>query len=188
MKTVDGRIIPSSDRLLHDFLKRASWTIHSCDELTLFRRGEPAVAPESANFGTVFDIGTHTQLVSITKSGDAVSNHQLLEIRMNWKFQGERDVFPWMFLRLKPHGQHNTALLTKGLCGPEAGAGAYEEIWRITAWQGLAAGDYSMEAIFVDNSKRAWFDATGRDRAQQSVLLSNPIPLGQIKVRGVRAY
>src|SRR5205814_8600273 len=37
MKTVDGRIIPSSDRLLHDFLKRTTWTAESQDELTLLR-------------------------------------------------------------------------------------------------------------------------------------------------------
>src|SRR6476646_6638084 len=37
MKTVDGRIIPPSDRLLHDFLKRTTWTAEPQDELTLLR-------------------------------------------------------------------------------------------------------------------------------------------------------
>src|SRR5207253_11507334 len=37
MKTVDSRIIPSSDRLLHDFLKKAAWTADEQDELTLLR-------------------------------------------------------------------------------------------------------------------------------------------------------
>src|SRR5207237_10278696 len=37
MKTVDGRIVPSSDRLLHDFLKNAAWTADEQDELTLLR-------------------------------------------------------------------------------------------------------------------------------------------------------
>src|SRR5438132_5862906 len=37
MKTVDGRIIPSSDRLLHDFLKGAVVTANEQDELTLLR-------------------------------------------------------------------------------------------------------------------------------------------------------
>ena len=37
MKTVEGRIIPSSDRLLHDFLKGAVWTADEQDELTLLQ-------------------------------------------------------------------------------------------------------------------------------------------------------
>src|SRR5256714_3557162 len=37
MKTVEGRIVPSSDRLLHDFLKGAVWTADEQDELTLLQ-------------------------------------------------------------------------------------------------------------------------------------------------------
>jgi len=37
MKTVEGRIIPSSDRLLYDFLKGAVWTADEQDELTLLQ-------------------------------------------------------------------------------------------------------------------------------------------------------
>src|SRR6266516_6126844 len=46
MKTVDGRIIPSSDRLLHDFLKRAAWTADEQDELTLLRNLGSTVTAE----------------------------------------------------------------------------------------------------------------------------------------------
>src|SRR5213596_698440 len=53
MKTVDGRIIPSSDRLLHDFLKRAVWTSDEQDELTLLRnlgsRRTPVTAEQSSS-------------------------------------------------------------------------------------------------------------------------------------------
>src|SRR5213082_20549 len=45
MKTVDGRIIPSSDRLLHDFLKKAAWTADEQDELTLLRNLGSRKAP-----------------------------------------------------------------------------------------------------------------------------------------------
>ena len=46
---------------------------------------------------------------------------------------------------------------------------------------GLAGGDYSVEAIFVDNSKLAWAESVDRSN-QQSTLLSDPVPLGNIRV------
>ena len=70
MKTVEEKVIPSSDQLLHEFLIRASWTASASNELTLLRRGKP---PEELHQppsgpGPVVAIGTQTQLVSIEKS------------------------------------------------------------------------------------------------------------------------
>jgi hypothetical protein len=45
----------------------------------------------------------------------------------------------------------------------------------------LPAGDYLAEAIFIDNSKRAWFEATGGG-GTGATLLTRPVPLGRIKV------
>jgi len=182
MRTVDGQIIPSSDRLLHDFLTPCSWVVDSSNELSLLQQGKQVAAtPLAQQGGIIFEVGSHTQLRSISKNGNVMSNHQSLEILMNWKFQNERDVFPWMFLRLARHGYDGHAVLTKGLCAPEANSGLHHEIWRITSMDGLAAGDYSMEAIFVDNSRLAW--AEGVDPSnQQPSLLSDPVPLGNIRV------
>jgi uncharacterized membrane protein len=181
MKTAEGHIVPSSDRLLHDFLKRTSWVGNSSDELVLFRKGERTEASQAANPPTVFEIATDTQLISITKSAGVLSNHDSIEIRLDWRFQGEREIFPWMLLRLTRHGGEHVAFITKGLCAPEAGEGFYEETWRITSVDGLAAGDYSAEAIFMDNSQRAWSEATGQNNSA-SPLLSKPVPLGDLKV------
>lgn len=180
MKTVDGRIIPSSDVLLHDFLKRASWLVNSSDELTLFRHGERAPGRETASGGGLFEIEAHTQLMSITKSGDVLSNRESLEVTMNWKFQEGRDVLPWMLLRLVHHG-NDRGVVVKGLCAPEASSGPYEERWRVTSTEGLADGEYTLEAIFMDNSKQAWSTAYGQG-SSQSALLSKPIPLGDIRI------
>jgi uncharacterized membrane protein len=181
MKTADGRIVPSSDRLLHDFLRRTSWVVNSSDELALFRKAERTEASQAANPPPVFEIATDTQLISITKSVGVLSNHDSIEIRLDWRFQGEREVFPWMLLRLTRRGGGSVDFVTKGLCAPEAGDGPWEETWRITSINGLAPGDYSMEAIFVDNSKRAWSEATGQNNSV-STLLSKPVPLGDLKV------
>jgi uncharacterized membrane protein len=181
MKTADGRIVPSSDRLLYDFLRRTSWVVNSLDELVLFRKGERTGPAQAASPQSVFEIATHTQLISITKSAGVLSNHDSVEIRLDWRFQGEREVFPWMLLRLTRRGGESAAFMTKGLCAPEAGDGPCEENWRITSVDGLASGDYSAEAIFVDNSKRAWSEATGQNNSA-STLLSRAIPLGDLKV------
>jgi len=187
MKTVDGRIIPSSDRLLHDFLKKAAWTADEQDELTLLRnlgsRKLPVIAEPSslADDGPgVFSIGG-TRLVSIGTTGDVVARSRPLEVQLRWKFQGERDVFPWMLLRLSREEKVTVALLVKGLCAPEATEGIYTEHWRVVTTERLPPGDYSLEALFVDNSKRAWFETTG-GAGGESTLLSGPVSLGHIKV------
>ena len=187
MKTVDGRIIPSSDQLLHDFLKKAAWTADEQDELTLLRnlgsRKPPAIAEPSslADDGLgVFSIGG-TRLVSIGTTGDVVARSRPLEVQLRWKFQGERDVFPWMLLRFSREEKVTVALLVKGLCAPEATEGISTENWRVVATERLPPGDYSLEALFVDNSKRAWFETTG-GAGGESTLLSGPVSLGHIKV------
>ena len=184
MKTVDGRIIPSSDRLLHDFLKRAAWTADEQDELTLLRnlgsRKAPVTDKQSSPADDepgVFKIGA-TRLLSIGTAGEAVSRSRPLEVHLRWKFQGERDVFPWMLLRLS-RDKAKVALLVKGLCAPEATEGIYTETWRVVTAEHLLPGDYSLEALFVDNSKRSWFETTG---GGESNLLSAPVSLGHIRV------
>ncbi|PYK71341.1 MAG: hypothetical protein DME44_08305 [Verrucomicrobia bacterium] len=187
MKTVDGRIIPSSDRLLHGFLKKAAWTVDEQDELTLLRnlgsRRTPVTSEQSSSGDAepgVFSTGA-TRLLSIGTGGGVVSRSRPLEVHLRWKFQGERDVFPWMLLRLSRDEKTEVALLVKGLCAPEATEGIFTENWRVVTAERLLPGDYSLEALFVDNSKRAWFETTdGGDG--DSTLLSPPVSLGHIKV------
>jgi len=184
MKTVEGRIIPSSDRLLHDFLKGAVWTADEQDELTLLQnlgnRKTPVGEQSSPdNEAGVFSIGA-TRLISIATAGGVISRSRPLEIQLRWKFQGERDVFPWMLLKLSRE-KAKLALLVKGLCAPEATEGIYMETWRVVTAEHFLPGDYSLEAVFVDNSKRAWFETTGSG-GSGSALLSAPVSLGHIKV------
>jgi hypothetical protein len=187
MKTVDGRIIPSSDRLLHDFLEKAAWTADEQDELTLLRNVRSRRAPVTAEQSSAaddepgaFTIGA-SRLLSIGTTVQVVSRSRPLDVHLRWKFQGERDVFPWMLLRLSRDEKVTVALLVKGLCAPEATEGIYTENWRVVTTERLLPGDYSLEALFVDNSKRAWFETTGGGGGE-STLLSAPVSLGHIKV------
>ena len=183
MKTVEGRVIPSSDQLLHEFLRRASWTASSADELTLLRQGEaaPAALPPDPASTPVLQIGMNNTLTSIAKSGDELTREGL-EVRMNWKFEDSRDVFPWMFLKLTPHGDGKAIIISKGLCAPEATAGPHQESWRITTDQ-VPEGRYAVEALFVDNAKRIWGAKSSQSEAQ-TPLLAPAVQLGDLKVPG----
>src|SRR5207244_10070152 len=103
------------------------------------------------------------------------------EIRMIWNLQPERVVLSCRFLRLTRHGDEKHFVLVRGLCAPEASAGAYSETWHITSLGKLPEGDYSLETIFVDNTKRVWNEMTGKG-SLQSTLLSPPIPLGNVRI------
>ena len=69
MKTIDDRVISSSDRLLHDMLAQRSWVVTSANELTLLRQGERKVPSRQQDLGPAVDLGPRTQLLGISKSG-----------------------------------------------------------------------------------------------------------------------
>ena len=181
MKTVGGRVIPSSDRLLHEFLQPTSWTVRATDELTLLRQGKSAVdLPASIpSSGATVEITPGAVLTGITKSANELTEPGF-EITMNWNFQEPRAVFPWMFVKLTPRDPRNGIVISRGLCAPEVTNGPHQETWRITPSKKIPEGDYRVEVFFVDNTKRVWAGKLGQtDRA---ALLSPPIPLGELRV------
>lgn len=182
MKTVDGRVIPSSDRLLHEFLMRCPWTVNSSNELTLLRQDKSPperLASAESPEGTV-EMGAGATLTSITKFGNELTAEGV-EIRLSWNFQGPREVFPWMFLKLTPRDREKVILVSKGPCAPEAASGPYQESWRITPSDRIPEGDYRVEALFVDNTRRLWAAKSGRSDPQ-AMLLSAPVALGELRV------
>jgi hypothetical protein len=76
-------------------------------------------------------------------------------------------------LRLIRQGDGKHILLTRSLCGPEAPAGSYEETWHVTSGRELPEGAYSLEAIFVDNTKRIWQEMTGTGNPQSTAFSAN---------------
>ena len=182
MKTMDDRVIPSSDRLLHEFLQRCAWTARASDELTLLQQRQPAETLPSSSFssGDTVALGTGTTLTGITKSADELTGAGI-EIKMSWDFQEPREVLPWMFLKLTPRDHRNEIIISRGLCAPEATSGPYQESWHISASERIPEGDYGVEVFFVDNSKRVWAAKSGQPDAQPP-LLSPPVPLGELRV------
>jgi hypothetical protein len=182
MNTVDGRVIPSSDRLLHEFLRRSSWTVRAADELTLLQqiKATEQSLPSTTGSGGRVEITAGTTLTAITKSSDELTG-QGLEIELTWAFQEPREIFPWMFLKLTPRDQRNGIIISKGLCAPEATNGPYLERWHVNLSKQIPEGDYGAEVFFVDNAKRVWATKSGRLDAR-TPLLSAPVPLGELRV------
>jgi uncharacterized membrane protein len=182
MKTVDGRVIPSSDHLLHEFLSRTSWTARSSNELTLLRQGKAVTdlpAPSLAS-SVIGQMGTGTALAGINKSGNELAE-QGLDVTMQWDFQKEREVFPWLFVQLTPRDQGRGIIISRGLCAPEAMSGPYQETWHITSSERIPEGDYRVEAFFLDNTRRVWAARSG-DTATPISLLVPAVSLGDLKV------
>jgi uncharacterized membrane protein len=173
MRTVNGDIVPSSDQLLHDFLKRASWDSQVTDELTILRRTQGTPARSSEALPIVAEFTPDTRLIGISKSADKIGGEVPLRIQMRWSFDEPRTVFPWLDLRCARPGAP-PIVLTRGLCAPEANAGFYEELWEISSNSALPAGDYSLEAVFTDKAKAL--------RGGAAADLAQPIPLGSLRV------
>jgi hypothetical protein len=179
MRTVDGRTIPSSDELLHEFLRQTKWAVDASDELTLLRKQTQAKGSPVIGAAGIANITASSTLLAINKSGSELTK-QGIEIDMIWDFREPRDIFPWMFLRLTSLDHGKQFIIPRGLSAPEAVDGQYDEKWRITPYLDIAEGDYDAEAIFVDNTKRAW--ANRGTVNLESAVLSSPISFGRIRV------
>ena len=188
MRTVDGQVIPSSDELLHRFLIQARWRVESRDELALFfRDGSGQNSPSAASAAD-----TSGGIVRLTTPGSELRDVSPLaitgrsgaaEMRLRWSVQDGRDIFPWMFVRLNGAGNAINKTITKGWCAIDVASGLIDESWSFRA-SDLPSGTYQVEAVLVDNSKRAWAIAHGQKNDAQSSLLSPPVPLGTLTVPG----
>ncbi|MFL6521048.1 MAG: DUF2079 domain-containing protein [Chthoniobacterales bacterium] len=172
MRTVDGRVIPSSERLLHNFLKPASWAMTSTDELTLLQRTSwtPASPTIDFNMASKTEIDANTTLLTLEKSANTVGERGL-DITISWNFHGARESFPWMFLQLTSRDRAQTVTLSRGLCAPAIENQVYQEKWHITTVR-IPPGQYDAEALFVDNSRRLWAEKSGSGGGAPSIRVS----------------
>lgn len=143
------RIVPSSDRLLHDYLRQASWRVQSKNSLTVLRRGEPPGGFTPIDQPVKIDDESKMAGIQVTKRLPGA-----LQLRLQWEFLGERKRFPWLMLVLSD-GQHLYPLL-KGACALEAGDGKYVEEWSVVYPPWMKPGYYAFFAQFYDGNEAAW--------------------------------
>ena len=180
MRTVDGTVIPSSDQLLNKFLAGQHWSVKSDNELTLLRAETEfsEIAGTGAPNNWVFQL-QDTMLINLIPKSSVVLGQSGVDYEFVWFFHENRQVFPWMILRLTNRAG-NTWTITKGLCAPEIIAGNADEGWHLSKPAGLSPGDYEAEALFFDNTRRA-MNASKRNDGSIA-LLTAPVQLGRITV------
>lgn len=143
------RSVPSSDRLLNDYLRQASWRVQSKNSLSVLRRGEPLAPVPWKEPPVKIDDETTLTGIQVTKRLPGA-----LQIRMQWELSSERKRFPWLVLVLSD-GQQLYPLL-KGACAIEAGDGAYAEDWSVVFPSWIKPGYKVFFAQFYDGNEAAW--------------------------------
>ena len=141
--------IPSSDRLLHDYLSQAQWRVQSTNSMSVFRRDKPFILRPAANKPIQLVEGTTLDDVRVIRQFPGA-----WQIRMTYEFSGERKRFPWLMLVMSD-GQHLFPII-KGICAPEAGDGTYTEEWTVLFPNWMHAGYHSGFAEFYDGNQAAW--------------------------------
>jgi uncharacterized membrane protein len=149
MRTVESRIIPSSERLLHLYLRQTTWLGALDGPVAVYRRGIQGSTALRESEGARLD--AHTRLVSIEPSW----RDGALVVDLAWQFEGEREVIPWMELAVFDETGRPLRRIVKGLCAPDGTeeGGPWLERWRC---ESLPPGTYRLRADFWDQSKRIW--------------------------------
>ena len=144
MRTATGQAVPSSDRLLHDFLRQQSWRAEARNAVTVLTRG--TAVPGFASEAPPVRFDAQTTLLGVQLAAHPTG----LRMRLAWEFSGERERFPWLMLVLDD-GRVRRPFL-KGACAIEAGAGRHTEQWEVD----LPPGEYALEAVFFDAGAALW--------------------------------
>jgi hypothetical protein len=189
MRVVTGKVIPSSDLLLHQFLKNSTWKAESFGSITVFRKRaatEAAPQPEAENreASTGRQIGAGNVLVGIRSIS---GKNGTLAVKSSWMFHGERQVIPWMSLMLVPvdssaSGTGPAISLTRGLCVPQGwdNGRAWDDIWTVSLIGQVPAGRYQVRALFYNNSEFAWTRMSNPNAALSAL---GVVDLGTTEVR-----
>jgi hypothetical protein len=127
MQTKTGELVPSSDALMHRWLKDNSlWPVTVRGSVTHFSKSEPVTASLVATSARRID--ENTQLLSIVPSQAAEGD--LLNWKLTWAFSGERSFIPWVKLWLRA-ANGESHYIVKGPAIPGVELGQFTETWTI---------------------------------------------------------
>ena len=141
--------IPSSDRLLHEYLRQAEWRVTSTNSVAVFRRDQPFILRPSTSKPVKLDDQTTLDDIRVARRFPGA-----WQIRMTLEFTGERKRFPWLMLVMSD-GKHLFPIV-KGICAPEAGEGQYTEEWTVLFPSWMHAGYHAGFAEFYNGNQAAW--------------------------------
>jgi uncharacterized membrane protein len=143
MKTVDGRVVPDSDLLLHRYLMNGTWRERSVNALTLFQRGSMP-QPDAATSGRELD-GFH-KLVSLEPFTPKTPG--CLGLVFTWALGKDRKAVPWAKLTLESV-DHRKWTFDKGPVALGMEAGNFREEWIVSPE--LPPGKYRAQLTLQEN-------------------------------------
>ncbi len=145
MRTATGEIIPSSDELMHRWLKEnhlSSATVW--DSCAHFFRSEPERA--SLSTATAKQVDEKTKLIAVER--EKLTSGELLKLKLTWEFGEAREFFPWVKLALRTTSGE-TFFVTKGPALPGVEGGQFSEVWTIQN-AGVPPGKYTALLLIQD--------------------------------------
>jgi len=158
MKTVDGRVVPDSDILLHRYLLDGAWHERSVNAITLFQKGT-AQAPERVPpGGRALDDFHH--LVGLepftTKTAGTVG------FVFTWDLGKDRKDVPWVKLTLTSAERQWSGYKGPVVLGKEGGR--FREEWLVSPE--LPPGKYRAQLIIQENPLKYFQFEEGNKRAR----------------------
>jgi hypothetical protein len=151
MRTADLRIVPPSDRLLHEFLRQAVWSEKSANALHVYTRDSPAAAFSFEPTPLQVCLGTNLLAVETVP---ARNDDAAVALRLAWEFTGEREKFPWLLFVLS--SATTQVVISKGPCAPAAVTGNAAEEWEVILPSTTPPGIYRTKIVLYDHTLAAW--------------------------------
>lgn len=140
-----GEVVPSSDELLHQFLRdQALWPTTVRNSCAHFTRTEPTHSSLPA--GTARRLDEKTRLISIIPASPNAG--EFLHWKITWELGGDRTFFPWAKLWLRA-ANGDSHYIVKGPALPGVELGQFTESWMLPE-PNIAVGKYKAFLIFYD--------------------------------------
>ncbi len=142
----DGRVVPSSDMLLHDFFKRATWRVIARNGFSIFLKGEPTPTRKQAPTGMKLD--EHHELLAVDPFPPLPGDSMLFSF--TWQIAKGRGHVPWVSLFLRD-ANGKDFVISKGPVLPGSENGRFSETWSVRPPPGVPPGKYRGMLLIYDS-------------------------------------
>jgi len=146
MRTADNRVIPSSDMLLHQFMRQAEWREIARNEFTIFLKGAP-LAPAQTFRGAGRQLDDHHALIACEGMPPLPGDAMLFALA--WDLKAKRQSLLAASLYLKA-GDGRLFLIGKGPIAPGVESGRFTEAWAVRPQPSVPPGKYRGVLLIYD--------------------------------------
>ncbi len=145
MRMADGKIVPASDLLLHQFMSQEQWQTIARNELAIFLKGAPPPSQPPGGAGRKLD-DFHT-LVAFTGMPPLAGDSMLF--RFSWELKPQRKSLLSASLYLRA-ADGTLYLIGKGPIAPGVESGTHTEAWAVRPPPSIPRGKYTGILLIFD--------------------------------------